>query len=162
VVPHELVVYLDKLLNVNILVLAFVCRVDFIDELADGLLFLLSSAFLGPDLGLHLLYLVLPLFDIQVQIFLCLELLLEHLLQIKELLLQVFDLLLLGLKRGLHFLSSMGEYLLGFLQVFNLKLILVELSLLLLEFVLDFFLFHLQLLNLFVFLAHFLFSVVFL
>lgn len=78
---------------------------------------LLLGLHLAPQLAQHLRVLVHDL-----------HLLLKHLLQIEQLLLQVVDLLVLRLQTCAHLLSPVGQHVLRLPQILNLELVLVQIS----------------------------------
>lgn len=106
------VLFLDDLLN---------CAY----EITDG--FLVCSCFrlLIQKFLLQLVMFFLTNFHLRLKVFSLHCLNLEHFFQIKQLLFQRFNLLLLRLETSFHFLSAVHQYLFCFLQIFNFELLAV-------------------------------------
>lgn len=100
--------------------------VDVVHKALYHTLLLLSGSFLIVEGFLEVFDFELATVDICFEALHCLGLLLENLLQLEQLLLEVLNLLLLGLERGLHLLRPVSQNRLRLLQIADLEFVAIE------------------------------------
>lgn len=148
---HIGLVDVHEVLNAPIVILVVVSFLDSVHKVINDANLLLGPVLFTLQLLFQLLHLLLLRLFVPKHTRERLLLVVEAALQLQQVLLERLDLLLLGLKRCLHLLRSMREYLLGQLELLDLTLERKQLLHLVLQVRLDLTLLRLQLLGFFSF-----------
>lgn len=106
-------------------------------EISNSFFVRTGFSFFVQQLGLQFFVLVNASVHLHLQVLRLRSLNFEHFLEVEQLLLKRFDLLLLGLEASLHFLCSVGEYLLRFLKVLDFEFLTVQFRLFFLQILLN-------------------------